>query len=186
MKISIIVEGKTEKAFMPYLREYLKTRLAGRMPKLDTFPYDGRVPKEDKLKRAVENPLMGRNAADHVLALTDVYSGTNPPDFKDADEAKAKMRTRVGDEPRFHPHAAQHDFEAWLLPYWTTIQRLSGHNKTAPAGQPEKVNHNNPPSYRIREVCDRRMSGQLYQTTGCRAAFFVKTTSGSQSINAPS
>ena len=32
MKIAIIVEGKTEKAFMPYLREYLKTHLAGTMP----------------------------------------------------------------------------------------------------------------------------------------------------------
>lgn len=53
---------------------------------------------------------------------------------------------------RFHPHAAQHDFEAWLLPYWPYIQRLAGHNKAAPQGNPESVNHNNPPSYRIKEV----------------------------------
>ena len=152
MKITIIVEGKTEETFMPHLRRYLKSRLAGQMPKLDTSIYNGRIPKEDKLKRTVEIELGGRDASDHVLALTDVYTGTNPPDFLDANDAKAKMRAWVGNEPRFHPHAAQHDFEAWLLPYWPMIQRLAGHNKTAPSGQPETVNHNNPPSYRIKEI----------------------------------
>ena len=62
------------------------------------------------------------------------------------------MRKWVGDEPRFHPHAAQHDFEAWLLPYWSSIQGLAGHNKTAPGGNPEQVNHNKPPADRIREI----------------------------------
>jgi hypothetical protein len=152
MKISIIVEGRTEKAFMPYMRNYLKTKLPGNMPRLDTFPYDGRIPKEGKLKRVVESLLMGKNPADHVLALTDVYTGTNPPDFIDATDAKTKMRAWVGPEPRFHPHAAQYDFEAWLLPYWPTIQKLAGHSRTAPKGQPEMVNHSKPPSYRIKEI----------------------------------
>lgn len=152
MKISIIVEGKTEQAFMRYLREYLETHLPGRMPKLDPFVCDGRIPKEDELNRVVEKLLHGRNAADHVIALTDVYTGTNPPDFKNAADAKDKMREWVGNESRFHPHAAQHDFEAWLLPYWPTIQRLAGHNKTAPTGNPEDVNHNNPPAHRIKEI----------------------------------
>jgi hypothetical protein len=152
VKISIIVEGKTEKAFLPYLREYLKVRLTDRMPRLDPFPYDGRIPKGEKLKRVVENLLKGRNASDHVIALTDVYTGSNPPDFQDAGDAKSKMKSWVGTEPRFHPHAAQYDFEAWLLPYWSTIQKLAGHNKTAPAGNPESVNHNNPPAYRLSEI----------------------------------
>jgi hypothetical protein len=148
----LIVEGKTEKAFVPHLREFLKARLPGAMPKLDTVPYDGRIPKEDKLQRVVGNLLRGRNAADHVVALTDVYTGTNPPEFLDAADAKAKMQQWVGNEPRFHPLAAQYDFEAWLLPYWPTIQRLAGHNRTAPAGNPEAVNHNNPPAQRIKEI----------------------------------
>ncbi len=152
MKISIIVEGKTERAFMPALRAFLKPRLPDGMPRLDVSPYDGRIPKEGKLRRVVENLLQGRNAADHVIALTDVYTGTNPPDFQDAADAKAKMRQWVGDEIRFHPHAAQYDFEAWLLPYWPTIQRLAGHNRSAPAGNPETVNHINPPAHRIKEI----------------------------------
>ena len=152
MKISIIVEGKTEKAFMPYLREFLEPRLQGCMPRLDTLPYDGRIPRGDKLKRIVGNLVRGRRAADHVIALTDVYTGTNPPDFENAQDAKGKMRRWVGAEERFHPHAAQHDFEAWLLPFWSTIQKLARHDHNAPSGNPEHVNHNNPPAHRIKEI----------------------------------
>jgi len=150
MKIVILVEGETEKAFMPKLREFLAPRLSERMPHLDLIPYYSRIPKQDKLRRVVENALLGRNPADAVIALTDVYTGT--ADFRDAADAKAKMRQWVGDNPKFYPHAAQHDFEAWLLPFWSTIQRLAKHNKSAPAGNPEQVNHVNPPAHRIKEI----------------------------------
>ena len=152
MKIAVIIEGKTEKAFLPYLRRFLETRLGGNMPKLDPHPYDGRIPTEDKLKRVVQRLLSGRDAAEYVIALTDVYTGTRPPDFIDAVDAKNKMRQWVGVEPKFHPHAAQFDFEAWLLPYWLTIQKLAGHNQKAPGINPEKVNHNNPPAHRIKAI----------------------------------
>jgi hypothetical protein len=151
MKIALIVEGRTEKAFLPVLREFLGTNLPGnRMPNLDLLPYDGRIPTGAKLRRVVENLLGGRQPAEHVIALTDVYTGTS--EFNDAADAKAKMREWVGDNPRFHPHAAQYDFEAWLLPYWPTIQKLAGHNKAAPPGNPELVNHSNPPARRIKEI----------------------------------
>lgn len=148
MKITILVEGKTETAFKPHLSAFLQSRLAGQMPRLDPFPYSGRIPKGDKLKRTVETLL--RTGSDAVIALTDVYTGTD--DFVDAADGKAKMRQWVGPEPRFYPHAAQYDFEAWLLPYWDDIKRIAGHNRNAPAGMPETVNHNHPPSYHIREI----------------------------------
>jgi hypothetical protein len=150
VKVSILVEGRTEKAFFPYLRIFLKTRLAGKMPNLDPFVYNGRIPKEDKLRRTVENLLGGRRPSDAVVALTDVYTGT--PDFLDATDAKTKMRNWVGTNHRFFPHVAQHDFEAWLLPYWEEIQRIAGHAKHAPPGVPESVNHTHPPSHYIREI----------------------------------
>jgi hypothetical protein len=153
MKISLIVEGKTEKAFIPFLRTYLQGQLAGMMPRLDLVPYDGRIPTGDKLRRIVNSLLTNiTNPADHVIALTDVYTGSNPPDFVDGLDAKNKMRQWVGSESRFHPHVAQYDFEAWLLSYWPTIQKMAGHNRNAPPGNPESVNHGNPPSYRIREI----------------------------------
>jgi hypothetical protein len=151
LKITVLVEGKTEQAFKHQLLEFLKGRLANRMPNVDFFPCNGRIYKEDKLRRTVENLLRnGRVPSDAVIALTDVYTGTN--DFVDAADAKRKMRTWVGNNDKFHPHAAQHDFEAWLLPFWSDIQTLAGHTRGAPPGPPEAVNHTRPPSYHIREI----------------------------------
>jgi hypothetical protein len=151
VKISVLVEGKTEMVFKCHLISFLESKLAGQMPRLDFFPYDGRIPKEDKLRRIVENLLSaGKPASDAVIALTDVYTGTN--DFANAADAKTKMRGWVGPNARFHPHVAQHDFEAWLLPYWSDIQRIAGHNRSAPPGPPEAVNLTRPPLYHISEI----------------------------------
>lgn len=152
MRIAILVEGKTEKAFKPYLVAFLKTRLAGKMPRLDFVPYHGRIPTSKKLKRVVENLLADKKQpADAVIALTDVYTGSTPPEFPTADVAKNKMREWVGAEERFHPHVALHDFEAWLLPYWEKIKKLTGSNHKSPGPRPEKVNHVRPPAHRLGE-----------------------------------
>jgi len=153
VKIAILVEGATEAAFREKLREFLQTRLGKQMPRLKFIPQHGRIPKEGKLKNVVENLLTGNNAYDAVIALTDVYTGTK--DFKDAAEAKDQMRVWVGNNPHFYPHTALHDFEAWLLPYWKTIQTLAKHNRSAPNGSPETVNHQKPPSYWIKEIFGR-------------------------------
>lgn len=150
MRITILVEGRTEQAFKSHLTAFLRTRLAGQMPRLDMFPYHGRIPVGEELRTKVEKLLRGRQPSDAVIALTDVYTGTG--DFFDAADAKAKMRRWVGANSLFHPHVAQHDFEAWLLPYWSDIQRIAGHNRTAPRGLPESIDHNCPPSYHIREI----------------------------------
>jgi hypothetical protein len=153
MRIAILVEGKTEKAFKPYLLAYLQTRLAGKLPKLDFVPYDGRIPTGGKLQRVVENLLSDRERrADAVIGLTDVHTGSIPAEFPTARIAKAKMREWVGAEKRFHPHVALHDFEAWLLPYWAKIKRLTGSNRRAPRAMPEAVDHGKSPAYLLEEV----------------------------------
>lgn len=150
MKIAVLVEGSTEKIFQYKLCDFLKSRLDQQMPKIKFIKYDGRIPKEGKLKRVVENLLTGNTAYDAVIALTDVYTGTQ--DFQNAADAKAKMANWVGNNLQFYPHTALHDFEAWLLPYWNTIQNLAKHNRSAPSGSPETVNHQKPPSYHIKEI----------------------------------
>ena len=166
MRIAILVEGRTERAFKPYLLAFLKTRLAGKMPDLDFAPYDGRIRTGKKLRRDVERLLnTGKPPADAVIALTDVYTGSTPPDFPTAADAKRLMREWVGAEARFYPHVALHDFEAWLLPYWKKIQKLTGSNRTRPGANPERVNHTNPPAHRLDEVF----------RTGSKTDGYVKT-----------
>lgn len=153
MRIAILVEGRTERAFKPFLILFLNRHLEGRMPKLDFVPQDGGIPTNDKLLRLVENLLNDRKSpADAVIAITDVYTGKTPPFFVDAKDAKQKMNQWVRGNAKFYPHVALHDFEAWLLPYWSKIQQLTKSNRVAPAANPEIVNHNNPPAYRLQEV----------------------------------
>jgi len=163
MKIALLIEGQTERVFLPHLRRFLAPRLPGTMPRLDPVPYDGRIPTGERLRREVERLLRtGNPPADAVIALTDVYTGTT--DFTDAQDAKRKMSAWVDDNTRFYPHAAQYEFEAWLLPFWGTIQRLAGHNMRSPGGSPEDVNHTRPPSDRIREIF----------RAGSRSRFYIK------------
>jgi hypothetical protein len=113
------------------------------------------------LRRDVERLLSGRTSAESVIALTDVYTGLR--DFVDAEDAKAKMKEWVGvGNDRFFPHAAQYDFEAWLLPYWNTIQRLAGSNRNPPLNHPELVNHENPPAKLLQEVFRTGSRGNRY------------------------
>ncbi|WP_298859954.1 DUF4276 family protein [uncultured Gimesia sp.] len=148
MRIAILVEGKTEQAFKPYLQNFLKKRLSGNMPKLDMVPSDGGLKTNDKLQRMVKMLLNDKqHPADAVIALTDVY-----PDYTTADDAKTKMKKWVGEEEHFYVHVALHDFEAWLLPYWEKIKSLAGSNRKAPANNPETVNHSKSPAYWLAEV----------------------------------
>ncbi|HEU4388163.1 MAG TPA: DUF4276 family protein [Blastocatellia bacterium] len=156
MNVAVLVEESTETAFKETLRDFLRPRL-DRMPKLHFIPYDGRLPKGSELRRRVEKLLDGHDA---VVALTDVYTGSS--DFTDAADAKTKMRLWVGDNANFYAHAAQYEFEAWLLPFWPAIQRLAGHNKSAPQGQPEQINHTHPPSARIKEIFELGTSRDSY------------------------
>jgi hypothetical protein len=164
VRIAILVEGQTERVFLPYLREFLGRSLHDRMPKLIPHLYNGRINKHAKLKRDVDALLRGSNpVADHVIALTDVYTGSG--DFLNAEDAKQKMRSWVGPNERFHPHVALHDFEAWLLPYWPDIQKLAKHNRSAPVGTPESVNHHHPPSYHVKEIFRIGNAGRYYTKT---------------------
>lgn len=155
VKIVIMVEGKTERAFKPTLVSFLATRLEGQMPALRPRAYDGGVPTGETLLRHVQNYLSGKDPADHVIWLTDVYVDKQNPGkglWRTGDDAKKLARQWVGQEPRFHPHVALHDFEAWLLPYWDRIKDHAKTNRNAPSGAPETVNHQKSPAYHLHEA----------------------------------
>ncbi len=157
-----MVEGASEAALKEPLRRFLEVRLADRKPRLRFYPEDGRIPKQERLKRHVERLLREYDA---VIALTDVYTGTNPRDFENASHARGDMHSWVGPEPRFHAHAAQYEFEAWLLPYWSAIQGLAGSKRQSPSATPETVNHDRPPSTHLRDVFRTGSKGRRYTKT---------------------
>lgn len=167
-RIAIIVEGATEQAFGGVLRRYLSDKLPGQMPRLKFISEDGRIPTGNKLKRDVQHLFEQRY--DAVIALTDVYTGSKPPEFRNAADAKRKMHRWVGAEPRFHAHAAQYEFEAWLLPYWTEIQRLAGNHRNPPASNPETVNHDKPPARHLAELFRAGSNKRAYLKTRDAAA----------------
>jgi hypothetical protein len=162
-RIAIIVEGATEQAFEPALRTFLSNKLSDRMPRLKFISEDGRIPAGEKLCRDVQRLL--KKDHDAVGALTDVYTGTRPPRFKIAADAKRKMRRWVGKEPRFHPHAAQHEFEAWLLPYWSRIQELAGNRRNEPSPNPETVNHDRARARHLAELFQAGSKNRAYSKT---------------------
>ena len=145
MKIVLLVEGGTEKAFINHLRTFINRRLPpDQSPKLKAVCFNGEIERGAKLERAVRGQFA--NGADYVIGLTDVY-----PKFNSAAEAKALLTSEARDD-RFRAHAAQYDFEAWLLPFWKTIQKRSKTNAQPFAANPETVNGTKPPSKRLREL----------------------------------
>jgi len=156
-----MVEGETERAFQQILRRFLDTRLHRGVLTLKFTTFHGALPTGEKLKRIVTIHLTGAKAYDHVIWLSDVYPGGRH--WKTAAEAKARAREWVGEEPKFHPHVALHDFEAWLLPYWDRIKAHSGSNRREPAANPESVNHSRPPASLLAETYRTGSKGKAYK-----------------------
>lgn len=166
MRIAILIEGRTETAFKPFLINFLKGHLTGKMPKLDFVPQHGGLPTNDKLKRVVENLLSNKkHPADAVIALTDVYTGHNPPLFEDGADAKKKLKEWAGNNQNFYAHVALHDFEAWLIPFWEKIKTMAKSNAKRPASNPETVNHGNPPAHRLKAVFESGKRKRSYSKT---------------------
>lgn len=160
MKIVILVEGRTEQAFLPLLKTFIHARLPAGVdrPKLRANRFDGRIPKQEKLRKIVEHEV--GSGADAVIALTDVYTGSG--DFQTADDAKNKMALWASHHHQFYPHTALHDFESWLIPFWDDIKRLAGSSRAAPDSAPERINHNKPPASVLSEVFLQGSKGRTY------------------------
>lgn len=154
-RIALLVEGQAEDtALKPALKAFLDRRCeAGHKPKvrLDVHVVGSDLFNEGKGKGLVRRVARGEDLLG-VVALVDVKA---PPtstrqSFADAAEAIAYLRGLGSDIANFHAHAAQHDLEAWLLPYWHTARAKAGVPQTPPPhGQPEHVNHLKPPSWHL-------------------------------------
>jgi hypothetical protein len=153
-EIVLLVEGKTENAIKPVLKQFLDARCeAEEKPKvrLSTKPLDSRLLKERVLRDQVRMNLKHPSVIG-VIALIDVVCSGRDRQFENADDAIRFLEGAAPNEPRYRAHAAQYDFEAWLLPYWDSIASKLNQKKQSPGANPETVNHDHPPSRHLREL----------------------------------
>ncbi len=153
-EIVLLVEGKTEKAVKPVLKQFLDARCeAEGKPKvrLVTKPLDSRLLKERIIRDHVRMNLK-RPSVLGVVALIDVVSSGRDKQFENADQAIRFLQGAAPNESRFRSHAAQYDFEAWLLPYWDSIVSKLHQKKQPPGANPETINHDHPPSRHLKEL----------------------------------
>jgi hypothetical protein len=162
-KIVMFVEGLTETALKPALKGYLDTLCdsSGR-PRIGLAmkPMDSDLLSEAKLRRRIGENLKDA-AVTGVIALIDVHCASGDRRFKDAQEAIAFLqRSHPGDDPRFRPHAAQYEVEAWLLPFWGDICSRLKVSSQPPGANPEAVDNDHPPSHHLSTLY--RKAGRRY------------------------
>jgi hypothetical protein len=159
-EIVLLVEGSTEEACVPALKAFLDPRcLAAGQPRVRLRPVAIGHLRERDLRSRVETNLARRDVLG-VVALMDVKCAGRPRQFADAAETIAYLRSVAPDESRYRPHAAQFDFEAWLLPYWDDICRRVGRKQAPPGPKPELIDLERPPSQRLRDLY--RQAGLRY------------------------
>lgn len=156
MRIVLLAEGDTEKALAEHLKRFLDERAeAAGKPKtaLRTKPITlNRGDLRGRIRLELRDPQIIA-----VVGLVDVY-----PTFASAEQAKQFLREASANDPRFHAHAALHDVEAWLLPFWSSICARLGVKRAAPGGHPEKVDFDHPPSRRLQELYNVARPPQKY------------------------
>jgi hypothetical protein len=155
LRIVLLVEGLTETAIVPVLREFLDAQCeASNKPRvgLDAKPLNSQLLRADVLRDHVTRALQAKDILG-VVALIDVVVSGRPQHFKTAAEAIAFLKANgAPSDPRYRAHAAQHDFEAWLLPYWDSICTRLKVRKKLPGANPEAVNHHHPPSTHLADL----------------------------------
>jgi hypothetical protein len=156
MKIVLLVEGDTEKALKEHLKRFLDERAeAAGKPKIALRTGQITLNRGDlrgRIRLELRDPQVSA-----VVGLVDVY-----PTFASAEQAKQFLREAAAHDPRFYAHAALHDVEAWLLPFWANICARLGVKRAAPGARPETVDLNHPPSRRLQELYSLAKPPQKY------------------------
>jgi len=147
LSIVLLAEGDTEAALGEHLKAFLRLRADHETRPNIRLVTRARIENNaQRLREQVARELDDARVIG-VIALVDVF-----PRFGNAAEAKAWLRTATGNPARFHAHVAQHDVEAWLLPYWDDICRRVNVQRRRPGAHPEQVNSQQPPAYRLQEL----------------------------------
>lgn len=156
MRIVLLAEGDTERALAEHIKCFLDERAeAAGKPKIALRTKPITLNRGD-LRGRIRLELLDPQVV-AVVGLVDVY-----PLFASAEEAKRFLREASANDPRFYAHAALHDVEAWLLPFWQSICDRIAVRRAAPGAHPEKVDFDHPPSRRLQELYSLAKPPQKY------------------------
>jgi hypothetical protein len=162
-RIVVLCEGRTEKALQQHIKAFLDGECgdAGRS-KVRLTMVDAGGASDLLSAKALPKLVEKHMSTSDVLGLIVLVDVKAPPPhaFPNAEATIAHLKSILPADSRLHAHAAQHDVEAWLLPFWETAQRKAGHRKSSPGRHPEAVNRDHPPSWHLQELF--RLGGKSY------------------------
>jgi len=162
-QIVVLCEGRTERALQPFIKTFLDGQCAASgKPRMGLNMVDAGGASDLLSAKSLPKLVANHLGAADVVGLVVLVDVKAPPPhvFPNAGAAIAYLKTILPADPRVHAHAAQHDVEAWLLPFWEVAQKKAGHRKASPGKNPEKVNHDHPPSWHLQELY--RLGGKSY------------------------
>ena len=137
MRIAIIVEGKTEIVFRGIFGLSCKRDWPGgcRSSISSLMTAESRPARncDASLRISSRQKTAGRCGHRFDRCL----HGHAAAGFRGRGGRQGENEEWVGENKKFHPHASQHDFEAWLLAYWEKIKRLAESNRP-PGPKPEQ------------------------------------------------
>ncbi|MCY2965919.1 MAG: DUF4276 family protein [Planctomycetota bacterium] len=151
MKFVLLVEGKTERESVNFLKRWLDSQLqqpVGVQPVKFEGYSEFRKNVMAKARSHLNSPKNDEIIA--VIGLLDLY-GPNfyPPELQTVSErydwAKQDIEREVGD-PRFRMFFAVHEYEAWLLSHPAIFPREIQESLRDQSVSPEKVNFDEPPA----------------------------------------
>ncbi len=147
MKIVVLCEGYTERDIVSDLfARWLNPRVTERVG-FKAVRFNGWKQLVDDAPMKAELHLRDPKVLG-VIALLDLYGPTfYPPDKRDAASRREWGMKYLKDQhpdPRYRPHFAIHEVEAWLLPQPDLFDSRVA--KKLPGKTPEEVNFNEPPA----------------------------------------
>lgn len=167
MTIHFYVEGPSDRAVI----EQLATpRARAAKVALNPYPLNG---KQNVLlggpKRALA--VLRANPRDHVFLLVDLHpvARTGPSAWRHTTATQLRKCMAAGIPhalaSRFHPHVMVHDLEALLLAHPAGLKRVLNTKDNCVVGSPEKVNHDHPPKFVVRELFGKYQPDRGYNET---------------------
>lgn len=148
VKLSVIVEGHTEKDFIKkVLKPYLKNC------KVREVNIRGKV-TVDRLVRHIRPEIAG--GADHVTTLVDYYGFGQEP-LKPVENLEQEIRSHSGYAEKVIPYVQMYEFEALLFSDREKLAvclglKINQKNRLAVATAPEDINGRRPPARLLKEI----------------------------------